>query len=260
MNVAQPKRTSFAKITHSYVKRPFQGKTSVRNQFRVPRVPTVNKNSPTVDIKVSTVKSTFTTGLGNKGKAVKALACWIWRLKQNTTDKGPNINSVLVIFKKYQDIDTQGRLKLLGQWLLSTHDCEHYEPYDGGYVSFGQGGGKITGKGISKDVLVDVASYVYPLDFVILDIKEFEKRPFILGTSFLTTAKAVIKFDKGTITSRSGKSNISFHRIPKSICKIKKGIKNDIEPIAPTMTVNRLILEWEERIKLHQEKEIEFDQ
>nr|GEY01562.1 RNA-directed DNA polymerase, eukaryota, reverse transcriptase zinc-binding domain protein [Tanacetum cinerariifolium] len=112
---------------------------------------------------------------------------------------------------------------------------------------------------ISKDVLVDVASYVYPLDFVILDIKEFEKRPFILGTSFLTTAKAVIKFDKGTITSRSGKSNISFHRIPKSICKIKKGIKNDIEPIAPTMTVNRLILEWEERIKLHQEKEIDID-
>nr|GFB23214.1 ribonuclease H-like domain-containing protein [Tanacetum cinerariifolium] len=25
-----------------------------------------------------------------------------------------------------------------------------YEPYDGGYVSFGQGGGKITGKGIIK--------------------------------------------------------------------------------------------------------------
>ncbi|GKC11232.1 hypothetical protein Tco_1008014 [Tanacetum coccineum] len=41
---------------------------------------------------------------------------------------------------------------------------------------------------------------------------------------------------------------------------IKKGIKNDIEPIAPTMTVNRLVLEWEEKIKLHQDKEIKFDQ
>ncbi|GKD67893.1 hypothetical protein Tco_1321983, partial [Tanacetum coccineum] len=96
--------------------------------------------------------------------------------------------------------------------------------------------------------------------FVILDIKEDEKRPFILGTSFLTTAKAVIKFDKGTITLRSGKSKMSFHRIHESLCKIKKGIKNDIEPIAPTMTVNRLVLEWEERIKLHQEKEMELDQ
>ncbi|GJW63190.1 MAK10-like protein [Tanacetum coccineum] len=54
--------------------------------------------------------------------------------------------------------------------------------------------------GIVEDVLVDVAGYVYPVDFVILDIREDEKRPFILGTPFLTTAKAVIKFDKGTIT------------------------------------------------------------
>ncbi|GKA63675.1 zinc finger, CCHC-type containing protein [Tanacetum coccineum] len=114
--------------------------------------------------------------------------------------------------------------------------------------------------GIAEDILVDAASYVFPVDFVILDIKEYEKRPFILGTPFLKTAKAMIKYDKGTITLRSGKSKISFHKIPESLCKVEKGIKNDIEPIAPTMTVNRLVLEWEERIKLHQEKEMKFDQ
>ncbi|GJU53940.1 hypothetical protein Tco_1227654 [Tanacetum coccineum] len=92
------------------------------------------------------------------------------------------------------------------------------------------------------------------------DIKEDEKRSFILGVPFLTTVKAVIKFDKGTITLRSGKSKISFHRIPEPLCKTERGVKNDIEPIAPTMTVNRLVLEWEERIRLHQEKEMEFDQ
>ncbi|GJZ36104.1 hypothetical protein Tco_0581921 [Tanacetum coccineum] len=74
-------------------------------------------------------------------------------------------------------------------------------------------------------------------------IKEDEKRPFILGTPFLTTTKAVIKFDEGTITLRSGKSKMGFYRIHESLCKIKKGIKNDIEPISPTMTVNRLVLE-----------------
>ncbi|GKE93973.1 reverse transcriptase domain-containing protein [Tanacetum coccineum] len=114
--------------------------------------------------------------------------------------------------------------------------------------------------GIAADTLVDVAGYVYPVDFVILDIKEDKKRPFILGTPFLTTVKSVIKFDKGTITLRYGKSKKSFYRIPKSLCKIEKGIKNNIEPIAPTMTMNRLVLEWEERIKLHQEKEMKFDQ
>ncbi|GJT47424.1 MAK10-like protein [Tanacetum coccineum] len=63
--------------------------------------------------------------------------------------------------------------------------------------------------GIAEDVLVEVAEHVYPVDFVILDIKEKEKRLFILGTPFLTTVKATIKFDKGTITLRSGKSKAS---------------------------------------------------
>nr|GFB63110.1 hypothetical protein [Tanacetum cinerariifolium] len=112
---------------------------------------------------------------------------------------------------------------------------------------------------IAKDVLVEVAEHVYLIDFMILDIKENKKRPFILGTQFLTTAKAVIKLDKGTITLRSRNSKISFQMIPESLYKDEKGIKNDIEPIAPTMTVNRLVLEWEEKIKLHQEKEMEFD-
>ncbi|GJT62098.1 putative reverse transcriptase domain-containing protein [Tanacetum coccineum] len=58
---------------------------------------------------------------------------------------------------------------------------------------------------IAEDILVEVAEHMYPVDFVILDIKEDKKRPFILGTPFLTMSKAVIKFDKGTITLRSGK-------------------------------------------------------
>ncbi|GJU43973.1 MAK10-like protein [Tanacetum coccineum] len=114
--------------------------------------------------------------------------------------------------------------------------------------------------GIAEDILVEVVEHVYPVDFVILDIKEDEKRPFILGTPFLTTDKAIIKFDKGTITLRSRKSKISFHKIHESLCKIERGVKNDIDPIAPTMTVNRLVLEWEEMIKLHLEMEMKFDQ
>ncbi|GKC47887.1 zinc finger, CCHC-type containing protein [Tanacetum coccineum] len=114
--------------------------------------------------------------------------------------------------------------------------------------------------GIVEDVLVEVVEHVFPIDFVILDIKENEKRPFILGTPFLTTAKATIKFDTGTITLRSRKSNVSFHRISVSSCITDKGVKNDIEPIAPIMTVNILVLEWEERIKLHLEKEMKFNQ
>ncbi|GJT24128.1 MAK10-like protein [Tanacetum coccineum] len=114
--------------------------------------------------------------------------------------------------------------------------------------------------GIAEDVLVEVAEHVYPVEFVLLDIKENEKRPVILGTPFLTTAKAIIRFDKGIITQGSGKSKISFYRIPDPLCMTDKGVKNDIEPIAPTMIINRLVLEWEEKIKLHLEKEMKFNQ
>ncbi|GJV08038.1 MAK10-like protein [Tanacetum coccineum] len=41
--------------------------------------------------------------------------------------------------------------------------------------------------GIAKDMLVKVAEHIYPAYFVIMEIKENEKRPFILGMPFLTT-------------------------------------------------------------------------
>ncbi|GKA38208.1 hypothetical protein Tco_0730759 [Tanacetum coccineum] len=48
--------------------------------------------------------------------------------------------------------------------------------------------------------------------------------------------------------------------IPEPHSRIEKGIKNHIEPIAPTMAVNKLVPEWEKKIKLHQDKEMKFDQ
>ncbi|GJT86075.1 hypothetical protein Tco_1067792 [Tanacetum coccineum] len=100
----------------------------------------------------------------------------------------------------------------------------------------------------SKSLLIP--TYIYPLGIAVDVLVDVAALLFMF----------VIKFDKGTITLRTLKSKMSFHRIPESPCKIKKGIKSDLEPIAPTMTVNRLVLEWVERIKLHQEKEMEFEQ
>nr|GEU34505.1 hypothetical protein [Tanacetum cinerariifolium] len=85
MNAAQQKMTSFAKTTHSNLKIYFQKKLAYKNQPRVPRL-------PTVDSKFSTAKSTLTADLGNKGKAVKALACLIWRPKQNTYEQDFKLN------------------------------------------------------------------------------------------------------------------------------------------------------------------------
>nr|GEU99393.1 hypothetical protein [Tanacetum cinerariifolium] len=166
MNVAQPKRTSFHKLAHSYNKRPVQRTSAVRSKYRAPWVPTVNRNFPSVNRKFSTVnrkfpsaKKKFPTGstkfstadIGKKGNAVKASTCWIWKPRQNTTNKGPNSNSVSVMFKKYTYIDTQGRLNGCSRHMTGNISyISDYEPFDGGYVSFGQGGCKITGKGTIK--------------------------------------------------------------------------------------------------------------
>nr|GEX30672.1 ribonuclease H-like domain-containing protein [Tanacetum cinerariifolium] len=152
MNAVRPKKTSFYKPAHLYVIRPFQRNSAVRTQSRVPRVPTVNRKFPTVNKKFLTGNLKVSTAdMGNKGKAVKASACWIWKPRQNSTDKGPNSNSVSVIFKKYQYIDTLGRLNGCSRHMTGNISyLSDYEPYDGGYVSFGQGGCKITGKGTIK--------------------------------------------------------------------------------------------------------------
>ncbi|GJU53602.1 MAK10-like protein [Tanacetum coccineum] len=68
--------------------------------------------------------------------------------------------------------------------------------------------------GIVEDVLVEIAGFIYLMDFVILDIKEDKRKLFILETPFLTTAKAEIRFVKGTITLKSGKSKTNFGKIP----------------------------------------------
>nr|GEV40405.1 hypothetical protein [Tanacetum cinerariifolium] len=99
--------------------------------------------------------------------------------------------------------------------------------------------------GITEDVLVEIASYIYPVAFVILDVNEDKKNPFILGTPFLTTATADIRFDKGTITLKSGKNKTSFFKISESPCRVEEETKNDKDPVAPT----NIVIFDEEKLK-----------
>nr|GFA58714.1 hypothetical protein [Tanacetum cinerariifolium] len=74
---------------------------------------------PTGSTKISTAD------MGKKENAVKASACWFLKPSQNLSYKGPNSNS-------------------------NISYLSDYAPFDGGYVSFVQGGCKITGKGTIK--------------------------------------------------------------------------------------------------------------
>ncbi|GJT05807.1 reverse transcriptase domain-containing protein [Tanacetum coccineum] len=85
--------------------------------------------------------------------------------------------------------------------------------------------------GVAEDVLVEVTGFVYLMDLMILDIKKDVKKPLILGTPFLTTARAEIKFDK----------------------------ERDENRINTLSVDNKCVLEWEEKIKFHHMKELEFE-
>ncbi|KAL4275794.1 hypothetical protein AHAS_Ahas20G0142800 [Arachis hypogaea] len=56
--------------------------------------------------------------------------------------------------------------------------------------------------GIVEDLLVKVGDFIFPTDFVVLDMKEGVKASIILGRPFLATAGAVIDVQKGEFTLR----------------------------------------------------------
>lgn len=54
--------------------------------------------------------------------------------------------------------------------------------------------------GIVEDVIVKIGMFVFPVDFVILEMPEDEEIPLILGRPFLETAKCLINIEEGTLT------------------------------------------------------------
>nr|GFC46778.1 ribonuclease H-like domain-containing protein [Tanacetum cinerariifolium] len=127
----------FNHLAYDYGKRNF----STANR----KFPTASRKFPTGSTKCSTAD------MGMKGKAVKPSACWFLKPSQNLSNKGPKNNSVSVMFKKYTYIDTQGRLNGCSRHMTGNISyLSDFEPFDEGYVSFGQGGCKITGKGTIK--------------------------------------------------------------------------------------------------------------
>ncbi|GJV57443.1 homeodomain-like protein [Tanacetum coccineum] len=77
-------------------------------------------------------------------------------------------------------------------------------------------------KGIAKNVLVGIGKFVFPVDFIILDMPEDVKVPLILGRPFLSTAHAKIDVFKRKITLRVGDEKIIFKSVKPASSLIKR--------------------------------------
>ncbi|GJT90810.1 hypothetical protein Tco_1079655 [Tanacetum coccineum] len=77
-------------------------------------------------------------------------------------------------------------------------------------------------KGIAENVLVGIGKFVFPVDFIILDMPEDIKVTLILERPFLSTANAKIDVFKRNITLRVGEEKIIFKSVKPSSSLIKR--------------------------------------
>jgi hypothetical protein len=65
-------------------------------------------------------------------------------------------------------------------------------------------------RGIVEDILVKVEKFIFPADFVVLDMEEDENIPIILGRPFLATGDAIIEVKKGKLTLKLEEVEVVF--------------------------------------------------
>ena len=68
-------------------------------------------------------------------------------------------------------------------------------------------------EGIIEDVLVKVGKFIFPADFIILDMEEDSQVPLLLGRPFLATGAALIDMQKGILTLKVGEEIANFNLI-----------------------------------------------
>ncbi|KAG9458302.1 hypothetical protein H6P81_002810 [Aristolochia fimbriata] len=66
-------------------------------------------------------------------------------------------------------------------------------------------------EGVMEDVLVKIQDFIYPCDFVVLDMEVDKNLPIILGRPFLATVGAIIDCKQGNLTLKLNNDTISFN-------------------------------------------------
>ncbi|XP_042012022.1 uncharacterized protein LOC121760412 [Salvia splendens] len=88
-------------------------------------------------------------------------------------------------------------------------------------------------KGIVEDVLVMVHDFIFPVNFVVLDMEEDVNVPLILGRPFLAMGKALIDIAKGELTLHMGNKRhiLSIYNAMKSREEEELVMKNECKVV-----------------------------
>ena len=66
-------------------------------------------------------------------------------------------------------------------------------------------------RGVIEDVLVKVDKFIFPADFIVLDMEEDKEIPIILGRPFLATGRAMIDVQRGELKLRVQEDEVKFN-------------------------------------------------
>ncbi|GKA27629.1 putative ribonuclease H-like domain-containing protein [Tanacetum coccineum] len=101
---------------YSTTRRPFNKITTANNSNFTKKVNTVKGTR----VNTARPKAVISAVKGNKGNAVKALACWVWRPKHKVLDHVSRNNGASMSFKRFDYIDAQGRSKSIMKKLMEN--------------------------------------------------------------------------------------------------------------------------------------------
>ena len=65
-------------------------------------------------------------------------------------------------------------------------------------------------RGVIEDLLVKVDKFIFPVDFIVLDMDKDEEIPLILGRPFLAMGRTLIDVQQGKLVLRVGEDEITF--------------------------------------------------
>ena len=66
-------------------------------------------------------------------------------------------------------------------------------------------------RGVIENVLVKVDKFIFPADFIVLDMEEDKEIPIILGRPFLATGRAMIDVQRGELKLRVQEDEVKFN-------------------------------------------------
>ena len=66
-------------------------------------------------------------------------------------------------------------------------------------------------KGVLEDLLIKVGKFIFPMDFVVMNMEEDTQVPLLLGRPFLATGAALINVKKGELTLKVGDEAVHFN-------------------------------------------------